>query len=126
MGRIFISFLLFSLLASTASSGQTTSCDSVYAFVDEMPKFGNSDLDLQNYIAKNLEFGTCGLAEMKLLSWTVDTEGHMIDVNATSLGGKCKQDIVAQLKKFPTWKPGKLKGRPVCVKMNLRMCIKTG
>ena len=113
-------------MISLTSFGQKTSCDSVYSFVDEMPKFGNSDTDLSIFITKNLKFGTCGLDEIKLLSWTINTEGRMINFEASSLERKCKQDIIKQLEKFPLWKPGRLNGRPVCVKMNLRMCIKTG
>ena len=113
-------------MISLTSFGQTTPCDSVFMVVDEMPTFGDLDNDLSIYIAKNLKFGTCGLDEMKRLTWTIDTEGRMINIDAPSLEGKCKQDVIAQLEKFPLWKPGRLKGKPVCVKMNLRMCIKTG
>lgn len=78
------------------------------------------------HMIRNVQFGQCGVDEMKLLTWTINTEGRMIDIDATSLEGKCKQDIVRQLERFPLWKPGRLNGKPVCVKMNLRMCIKTG
>jgi hypothetical protein len=126
MSRVLLLFFVGGLTTSLMSFGQSTPCDSVYVIVDEMPKFGNSDRDLFIHIGKNLKFGKCGLDEMKLLTWTIDTEGRMINIDASSLEGKCKQDIIGQLEKFPSWKPGRLNGRPVCVKMNLRMCIKTG
>jgi hypothetical protein len=109
-----------------SSLGQTAHCDSVHTIVDEMPKFGTADQELFMYIAKNLKFGACGVDEMKLLTWTIDSEGRMINIDATSLDGECKKNVIEQLKKFPSWKPGRHKGKPVCVKMNLRMCIKTG
>lgn len=127
MRRLFVLFYTAALLVSLTSFGQTTACDSVYTVVEEMPKFGDSNNDLYTYIAKNVKFGTCGLDEMKLLTWTIDTQGRMINIDASSLEGQCKWDIIGQLDKFPSlWKPGRHKGRPVCVKMNLRMCIKTG
>lgn len=114
------------LMISMPSLSQTQSCDSIYTIVDEMPKFGTDDNGLLIYMAKNLNFGACGLDEMKLLTWTIDSEGRMTNIDATSLKGECKNYVVEQLKKFPLWKPGRHKGKSVCVKMNLRMCIKTG
>jgi hypothetical protein len=123
-----VSFLICVVgsLIITNSFGQITRCDSVYTIVDEMPEFGKECEDLSINLAKNLKFGSCGLDEMKILTWTIDTSGQMIDIDAPSLDGKCRTDIIGQLAKFPKWKPGRLKGRSVCVKMILRMCIKTG
>lgn len=126
MRRVFLLFFVAGLMISTQSLGQTIQCDSVYTIVDVMPEFGSTDQDLSLYIIKNLKFGVCGLDKMKLLTWIIDSEGRMINIDATSLDGECKKKVVEQLKKFPLWKPGRLNGKPVCVKMNLRMCIKAG
>jgi len=69
MRRIFGLVFIVGLMICLTSFAQTTPCDSVYMVVDEVPTFGNSDIDLSTYIAKNLKFGTCGLDEMKLLTW---------------------------------------------------------
>jgi hypothetical protein len=124
MIRLLLLVCALRLVVPLTSFGQTSHCDSAYAIVDEIPKFG--ELDFTLYLAKNVKFGKCGMDEMKIFTWTVDTEGQMINIDAPTLEGQCKQDIIGQLEKFPRWKPGKLKGRLVCVKMTLRMCIKTG
>lgn len=66
------------------------------------------------------------LDEMKLLTLIINTEGRRINIDTPSLEGKCRQYIIGQLEKLPLWKPVRLNGRAVCVKMNLRLCIKTG
>jgi len=126
MFRVFLSLCFAVPLACVASFAQTSTCDFVYVQVEEMPEFGKSKEDLLSYLAKHLQLGECGLDEMKVLTWTIDAAGNMIDIDAPSLEGECKQKIIAQLKEFPRWKPGKQKGKPVCVKMTLRICIKTG
>ena len=126
MARAFFLFIKLYPLMQVTSYGQTTPCDSVYSVVDEMPKFGKEDFDLMSYFAKHVQFGSCGLDEMKILTWTIDRTGNMINIDAPSLEGQCRQKIIEQLKAFPRWKPGRLNGKPVCVKMSFRMCIKTG
>jgi hypothetical protein len=49
----------------------------------------------------------------------------MVNIDVPSIEGECRQKIIEQLKAFPKWKPGRLKGKPVCIKMYLRICIKT-
>lgn len=124
--RAFLLFCIAGSLMRLTSFAQTTPCDSVYTIVDEMPKFGKEDFDLMSHLIKHVQFGSCGLDEMKILTRTIDSSGHMINIDVPSLEGECKQKIIEQLKTFPPWKPGKLKGKPVCVKMMLRICIKTG
>jgi hypothetical protein len=101
-------------------------CDTVYMVVDNMPKFGDKDEELMQHLSKHLNFGDCGLDEMKTITWTIDIHGNMIDVDAPGLDNECRNKVVGQLKQFPKWKPGTQNGNPVCVKMALRMCIKTG
>ena len=126
MARTLLLLLFICAWMQVPSYGQTTPCDSVYSVVDEMPKFGKEDFDLTLYFAKHVQFGSCGLDEMKILTWTIDRAGNMINIDAPSLEGQCRQKIIEQLKAFPRWKPGRLNGKPVCVKMSFRMCIKTG
>lgn len=126
MIRMVLIGYVFGLVVPLMTFGQTSLCDSVYEIVDDMPKFGDSVEDLTLYVAKNVKFGKCGLDEMKTSTWIIDTEGRMINIDAPSLEGQCKQDVIEQLEKFPRWKPGKRNGALVCVKMSFRMCIKTG
>ena len=42
----------------------------------------------------------------------------MIDIDALGVEGQCKANIIEQLKAFPHWTPGRLKGELVCVKID--------
>lgn len=123
--RAFLFFCIAGSLMRLTSFAQTTPCDSVYTIVDEMPKFAESNEDFGRYVMKNIKIGRCALSDIRLITWTIDSSGHMVDIDVPSLEGECKQNIIEQLKAFPPWKPGKLKVKPVCVKVMLRVCIKT-
>jgi hypothetical protein len=123
--RAFLFFCIAGSLMRLPSFAQTTPCDSVYTIADEMPKFGESNEDFGRYVLKNLKINKCARYDIRLITWTIDSTGHMVNIDVPGLEGECKQNIIEQLKAFPLWKPGKLKGKPVCVKMMLRICIKT-
>jgi hypothetical protein len=90
-----------------------------------MPKFTEAGESVGLYLMKNLKIDKCARDEIRVLTWTIDTAGNMVNIDVPSIEGECRQKIIEQLKAFPKWKPGRLKGKPVCVKMYLRICIKT-
>jgi hypothetical protein len=123
MARAFFLFVILYPWMPLISYGQTAPCDSVYTTVDEMPEFATSDIAPMSYLMKHLTVGKkCD--QIRILTWTIDHEGNMINIDAPSLEGECKQKIIDQLKAFPQWKPGKLNGKPVCVKMSFSVCIR--
>lgn len=125
--RIFITLFSFSFLLSIPVLGQNTTCDKVYTTVDEMPTWRQTGKDFSLFLLKNLEVPKeCYQEKVYILTWTIDKEGNMINIDTPGLEERCKNDIIKQLEKFPTWNPGRLKGMPVCVKMTYRMCIKLG
>jgi hypothetical protein len=103
-------------------------CDSVYQIVETMPSFGKSGKeDLMTYLAKNLRIiDECPPGEVRTLTWIVDQNGEMINIDVLAVNDLCRSTIVQQLRKMPRWTPGKVNGRPVCVEMKFRMCIKQG
>jgi hypothetical protein len=105
------------------SYGQTIPSDSVYTMVDEMPEFTTSAINPLSYLVKHLTVGKkCD--PIRIITWTIDRTGNMINIDVRPLEGECKQKIIDQLKAFPQWKPGKLNGKPVCVKMSFSVCIR--
>jgi hypothetical protein len=74
--RVFLLFCIAGSLMQLTSSAQTTPCNSVYTIVDEMPKLGESNESFGPCIMKNLKIGKCGLYEMRLITWTIDSTGH--------------------------------------------------
>ena len=110
---------------STNLFGQNTPCDSVYTMVDEAPMFKNGYDELSFYL-RNLDYGSCELQKTLLLTWTIDSSGQMIDIDASGLEGECKSNIIGQLAKFPRWSPARLNGIPVCFKMKVKQLPKSG
>lgn len=104
---------------STASFGQNTGCDSIYVKVDEAPMFMNGYDNLAFYIS-NLDYGNCAIGKAVILTWTIDRSGQMIDIDAIGLNGECKDHVIGQLAKFPTWSPARIMGIPVCFKIKFR------
>ncbi len=118
-GRVFFLVCFLGLQVSVNSLGQSIECDSVYTIVDEAPMFKNGYDDLAFYIS-NLDYGDCGFNDAVILTWTIDRSGRMIDIDAPSLKGECKDLVIKQLAKFPTWNPARVMGMPVCFRMKLR------
>jgi hypothetical protein len=117
--------LFFLGLFTAVSFGQVSPCDTVYIFVDQMPIYGNGTPDLMRYLMKNLKFKKgCRPEELTRLSWVVNKDGKMVDLDLTGFEGKCKDEIIEQLKSFPAWTPGRLNGKLVCVKMILPIHIR--
>jgi hypothetical protein len=104
---------------------QETTCDSLYTVVDKMPVYGEGKADLVKYLSSNLTFKkSCRPEELKFLTWTINTEGQMVDIDAIGLEGQCRLNVIDQLKTFPNWTPGKLEGISVCVKMTVPIHIR--
>lgn len=123
--RISFAFLLIALMTTGPLLAQGVTCDSVYRSVDEGPTFGQSLEAFPKHLQKTLVLkAECRSEESFVLTWTVDKEGNMIDIDAPAFGRICKEDVLRQIKNFPRWAPGKIKGKPVCVRMY--MCIKFG
>lgn len=107
------------------SFGQESSCDSVYTFVDQMPTYGKGAEDIMKYVKKNFKFeNPCRPEELKRLTWTINKEGKMVDIDLVGLEGECRTRTIEQLKSFPTWTPGRLNGELVCVRMVLPVHIR--
>lgn len=105
--------------------GQDSRCDSVYTVVDQMPTYGKGKEDLMRYLMKTLKFKKpCRPEELRRLTWTINKEGKMVDMDLIGLEGKCREQIIEQLKSFPTWTPGRQNGKLVCVKMILPIHIR--
>lgn len=101
------------------SLGQGTVCDSIYTIVDTMPTYGKGYQDIAKYLLTTLKFSKkdCRPEDLKRLTWTINKEGKMTDIDVVGVGEQCRTRIIEQLKDFPQWTPGSLNGEPVCVKM---------
>ena len=129
MKYLFLIFIISSLGLSFNLHnpvGQSPPCDSVYMVVEEMPTFGSGIEDFFKEVGRRIKISKpCKIGELKRIEWTVTTEGEMVDIDVFGLERECKNEVIKQLKGFPLWTPGKLKGENVCVRMVMPIYIRT-
>lgn len=117
-----ILIVLFQLTVTT-SFGQTNGCDTVYSYVEEMPKYDKDMKGLTGYLMQELVpiIGDCIQRDIELISslsiiLTIDSNGKVIDAtfpkgNLTLL---CEDDLKAKLLTMTGWTAGQKDGQPVC------------
>lgn len=124
-----MSRLWITLIISIPSLGQAlaqVSCDSIYTIVDEMPVYKKGNHDLVRDLMQGVVFNrACPPNDIRQFIWTIDKEGKMLDIDIPNLDKECKDILIAQLTKMQPWTPGRQRGRLVCVKMRVSICIKT-
>jgi protein TonB len=130
--------LLFSLFLTFESIAQkvednTVEEDSVVEFPDIEPSFPGGELELQKFIANNLNFPVdCmdsnfyGRIEMKFI---VEEDGSIstIQINEKKLGcAQLIEEATRVLMLMPKWIPGEVQGlkKRVLVKFPLTICLK--
>lgn len=92
-----------------------------YLFTDELPKFGDTDTDLYNYIYKNLKWPTLfDGTDQVLVSFVVTKTGKIEGIKVEKSQCKeCAIEVKNVLSNMPLWKPGKKDGEYVSVKIFL-------
>lgn len=93
----------------------------LYLFVDELPKFGESEDDLYRYLYQNVKWpkpfdGT----DVILLSLIINEKGSIEDIQIEKASYKpCAEAVIRVLLAMPPWKPGIKNNRPAKVKIFL-------
>ena len=98
--------------------------DVIFQVVEQMPKFGNGDADLLNYLSKNIKYPQMaresGISGIVYVKFVVDKTGKVGDVQVLrGIGGGCDKEAVRVVKGMPSWTAGKQRGKPVSVYYNL-------
>jgi len=116
--------MLVLVLSNATIYAQHTTCDSVYRFVDEMPKFGSHEADFTRMVSKRIKVGMpCEAKELQTLEFIVNKNGKMTDIHIPGANSECLTNLIRLFESFPSWSPGKLHGEVVCVKMILLVRI---
>ena len=127
MRHFFKILTIIFLLTVTKSYGQNNGCDTVYSYVEVMPKYDNDIKGLSDYLMKELVpiIGDCIKRDTEIISslyiiLTIDSNGIVIDAtfpkhNLTLL---CKDDLKAKLLTMKGWTAGQKDGQPLCCKFN--------
>jgi protein TonB len=94
--------------------------DVIFQVVEQMPKFGNGDADLLNYLHKHIKYPQMalesGISGTVYLQFVVDKQGKVGEVQVLrGIGGGCDKEAVRVVKTMPDWAPGKQRGKPVSV-----------
>lgn len=134
MRHFFKILTVIFFLTVTKSYGQSSGCDTVYSYVEVMPKYEKEVKGLSDYLMKELVsiIGNCIKRDIEIIAnlyiiLTIDSNGKVIDAtfprhNLTSL---CNEDLKAKLLTMTGWTAGQKDGQPVCCKFNWPIsCLK--
>ena len=107
-------------------NGNATDCattEPVYDFqkVDKQPKFPGGMTSLQGYINRSLKYPQISRENNSqgraIVRFIIDSNGIVISPQVVRSSGDFYLDMeaVRVIESMPKWKPGKHKGKPVCV-----------
>jgi hypothetical protein len=127
--------VLIVLLACSLAFGQTSNkCDTIYDYVEQMPKFGNDIPDIIKYMRKEVIpiISNCMETDSTLITnlyiiLTINKNGQVTDAEfpRPALTDKCKSKLKSKLLTMTGWQPGKKDGKNVCIRISLPInCIR--
>jgi protein TonB len=135
MKNIIVAFIVMagSLLISNSTFGQEKvsqpQTDSnigkeIFMIVEKMPEFPGGEKARQKFLAQNLlypaEAKEKNIEGTVYASFILEVDGTVSNINIIKgLGYGLDEEVVRVLKMMPAWRPGKQKGVPVRVKINL-------
>lgn len=111
------------LLCPTACLAQsvTNDCDKVYEVAEEMPQYPGGFEAMNKFIYGKMKNPSKSPAKGRtVIDFVVKADGSLSDfvikMSSDSLLGN---EALRVVKSMPKWTPGKMKGKPVCVKSNV-------
>lgn len=124
MHKILVYSIVSLCLVTGIARGQgAAACDSTYRVVDQMPVYKNGLEDFIRDVRKEVKFSHGCHPDKVTVRWVLDTTGKATQVEVEGIDGTCREDFIHQFELLPAWKPGKKKGRLVCVRMVLPIYI---
>ncbi|KAA9345559.1 energy transducer TonB [Adhaeribacter soli] len=121
---------LFILLASGLSSNtqarqtKPQNLDKVYVVAEQMPVFPGGEAAIKQYFDNALatrKFTTSGTVTLSLV---IDKTGQPKDIEVgTGISTEANAFVLETAKKMPKWQPGRQKGQPVNVRLNLPVTV---
>ncbi len=96
----------------------------IYKIVEEMPEFPGGEKEMLKFIYSNIKYPPIarenGIEGLVAISFVIGTDGSVSDYEILrDPGGGCGEEALRVVKKFPTWKPGKQRHKPVRVLYSL-------
>ena len=105
--------------------------DEIFQFVEDQPAPQGGMAAFYKYVNKNIKYPSqarrMGIEGKVYVTFVVDKDGTITDVKVLKgIGAGCDEEAVRVLRGAPKWKPGKQRGRPVKVRMQLPITFKLG
>jgi periplasmic protein TonB len=98
--------------------------DKEFLVVEQQSEYPGGNKALGEFLSNNLNYPQSairsGISGKVFLSFGVDKNGHIYDVQVTKgIGFNCDEEAVRVVKLMPTWSPGRQSGRAVKSRFNL-------
>lgn len=99
-------------------------CDVVFMMAESMPEFPGGQDALDKFLSENVKYPIAaqenGFHGRVICQFIVNKAGLITEVEVVSGGDpSLKNEAVRVIQSMPRWKPGKSRGKPVCVKHTL-------
>jgi protein TonB len=96
----------------------------IFYVAEDMPLFPGGDAALMKYLSTNTSYPTAareaGISGIVYVTFIIETDGSVSSIAVLrSVAGGCTEEAVRVVSEMPTWTPGKQRGKPVRVRMNL-------
>ena len=103
--------------------------DEIFQFVEDQPAPIGGMKAFYAYVGKQMKYPAqarrMGIEGKVYVTFVVGKDGSLTDVKVLKgIGAGCDEEAVRVLSKAPKWKPGKQRGRPVRVRMQLPIIFK--
>lgn len=108
---------------------QDDQVDDPFVVVEDMPVFPGGVSALMQYLAKNTIYPKiakeAGITGTVYISFVVEKDGRVSSIAVLrEVGGGCTEEAIRVVSEMPRWEPGKQRGKPVRVSMNLPISFK--
>ena len=112
-----------------ADEGDEEESDEIFTIVEDQPAPIGGYSAFYKYIGKKMKYPSqakrMGIEGKVFMKFMVDKDGSISKVQVLKgIGAGCDEEATRVLKGAPKWKPGKQRGRPVRVWMNLPIVFK--
>ncbi|WP_421763721.1 energy transducer TonB [Ekhidna sp.] len=103
--------------------------DDPFIVVEDMPEFPGGENALLSFIAKNIKYpkraARMGIEGRVTATFIIDRDGAITDIKIIrGIGAGCDEEAIRVLKLLPKFSPGKQRGVPVKVQMQLPVNFK--
>lgn len=101
----------------------------IFIVAEDMPLFPGGDAALMRYLSLNIKYPTAaretGITGIVYVTFVIETDGSISSIGVLrSVAGGCTEEAVRVVSEMPDWTPGKQRGKPVRVRMNLPVKFK--